>query len=180
MYITNPILYNIDLGSCPPPTDCRQSRLKERFSQKWTECFAHSLWVRKQKTQIYIYIIIHTYLHTYIALHYMTLRSITLHYITLHYIALHCITLHYITLHYITLHYIALHYIHTHTHIYMYAYIYIYICTYTYINTSQWPKPPSKEVSETAVPLISWKPSKSGEFCRLRCTSPVKWEDRIR
>ena len=58
-----------------------------------------------------IIIYIHTYIHTYITLHYITLHYITLHYITLHYITLHYITLHYITLHYITLHYIT--YIHT-------------------------------------------------------------------
>ena len=41
---------------------------------------------------------IHSYIHTYMTLHY-----ITLHYITLHYITLHHITSHYIILHYITL-----------------------------------------------------------------------------
>ena len=47
----------------------------------------------------YIYIYIHTCIHTY--LHYIRLHDIALHYITLHYITLHCITLHYITLQYI-------------------------------------------------------------------------------
>ena len=49
---------------------------------------------------------IHTYVHTYITLHY-----ITLHYITLHYATLHCITLHYI------------HYICTYVDVNTYAYI---------------------------------------------------------
>ncbi len=74
-----------------------------------------------------------------------------------------------------------------------YIYTYNYICMYVYLHIhhkSQCPIPPSKEVSEITVPLISQisrKPSKGESFGAIKPLSPQvdspllawkKWEDR--
>ena len=78
---------------------------------------------------MYVSMITHTYIHTYITWHDMTWHDITLHYINTY---IHTyITWHYMTLHDITWHDMTLHYINTSIHTYIhYIYIYMYICTY--------------------------------------------------
>ena len=179
MYITTQYFTTSILG--PAPTHWLSAvKIKRKVFTKMDRMFAHSLWVRSRNQNIYI-LYIHTYTHAlhYIAWHCVPLHCIALHYMTLRSITLHCIALHCIALHYIALHTYTYTYIHVCIYIYTYIYnIYMYLRIHKYIPMT--PIPPSKEVSETAVPLISRKPSKSGEFCRLRWTSPVKWEDRIR
>ena len=83
-----------------------------------------------------MHIHIHTYIHTYITLHYVTLRYVTLHYMTLHYITLHT----YIHIHAVVEGQLVVHHqrdlgnvdaarehVGRNQHLHIYIYIYIYI-----------------------------------------------------